>query len=113
LDNPNLHVQLRASMMQSRTGTVLGRAREFKYAEPRNQHDARRLAQVIDALEAGHHDISLEILWRWFSGLILADQNGNMQFLSQLEWAPPTQVLAPSLNVLLHKMVKRAGEVGR
>jgi hypothetical protein len=111
LDTPDLRVQLRASMMHGRTGSVMDRAREFEFSKPRNQHDVRRLAQVIDTLEAGRHDISLEILWRWFSGLILADQNNNnMQFLTALEWAPPTQVLPPSLNVLVHKVVKRAGK---
>lgn len=108
LDDPCLHKQLRRSLMHSRTCSVMDRAREFEYKKPRNQHDARRLAQIIDTMEAGCHEVAIEILWRWFAGLITADQNNNMQYLSTMEWAPPTQVLAPSLSALVHKMVKRA-----
>ena len=81
-------------------GSALNFVRNVEFKNLRNRHEARRVAQAIDAYRREGIDTSYEgteILVRTLAGLYKSDQLGSPGILEQLEWAPPEDILPRSM----------------
>ena len=77
-------------------GSALNFVRNVDFKNTRAMHEARRVAQAIDAFQregVGHQYEGMEILLRTLAGLYKADEFGSQDILEQLEWAPPEDIL--------------------
>lgn len=79
------------------------------WENPRNYHEARRHAQVLDefVLDGGATAsmAGVERLCRYISGLERADKYKNMHFLEVIEYDPPDELLP---NPVIREMIKDA-----
>jgi hypothetical protein len=84
--------------------------------EGRASHEARRMAQVIDAsLQEGvpATSLAMEIAMRALTGVVYAAQQGNPALLDQLEWNPPGAALPTELAHKLIKQTNRAAQASK
>lgn len=85
---------------------------EFKNS--RNGHEARRIAQVLDALVRLNIDYdtdAMEICVRILMGLCQADTFSDPSYLDVMEWAPPTDPMPRELLRQFQKGVKRRAQL--
>jgi hypothetical protein len=76
----------------------------------RPYHEARRLAQAIDAFigeGVSLHTEGLEILLRALTGVVFSEQEGNKKLLDHVEWNPPGGSLPPKLAEAFIKVEAR------
>jgi hypothetical protein len=113
-----LHVRLAPKLMKhvydQDYRSMLDFVRRSDISNQRTYHEARRLAQSIDAFlkEGVTADfLGMEIAMRSLLGLVLADQTGNPALLEHLEWAPPKMPVSKDIYDSLVKTVHRAAKV--
>jgi hypothetical protein len=80
------------------------------FANIRSMHEARRIAQAIDAFTREgidlHHE-GMEILVRNLAGLHMADQHSDPSLLEHFEWDPPTDIVPRDILRTVFKDAKR------
>ena len=84
--------------------------RSAQFRNTRNMHEARRIAQAIDAFRregVSWDSEGMEILVRNLAGLHKSDEYGDATFLEEMEWAPPESIVPDSVMRPIVKAVKR------
>lgn len=94
--------------------SALDFVRSREWTNARSSHEARRVAQAIDAFvsEGVHLEFEgMEILVRTMAGLHTSDQNGNAGLLEEMEWAPPDELLPADVFRTLVKDSQRKDKI--
>ena len=91
--------------------------RTLVFDKPRNHHEARRLAQILDALaevpeQSPALDLAEEIGWRSLVGVYLADNQRNPNLLTALEWRPVGRRVNTALLRTLLKDAEKINDFG-
>lgn len=94
-------------LLDHRSCTEYVRFTTFKRS--RNQHEARRIAQVLDQARrvASLDEIFMEMLCRNLAGIIAVDLYNDPSLLEQIELAPPQELISRDHLRLFVKDAKR------
>ena len=90
--------------------SALAYVRALTFKRERNFHEARRVAQAIDAFRAeGVPDSAegMEVLARTLHGLVMTDKYGDPTLLERFEWEPPEEVVPVSVLRVVMKDAQR------
>jgi hypothetical protein len=88
--------------------------RFFRFRKDRNQHEARRLAQVIDSARSASVSLKydfMEMLIRNLAGICEVDKYNNPALLDKIEFAPPQELIPRDIFRALTKDAKRDSEM--
>jgi hypothetical protein len=97
-------------MVQGGHRTALDYVRRYEFKNARSGHEARRVAQAIDALmseKVSPAFLGMEILFRTLAGLQLADESADATLLDEMEWAPPEAIVPRDIFRTIVKDARR------